>query len=204
MAVGVVEVVVDTGGTTVKSGSLAGAEITTFFAPASSVLLRTLTAGEKSGRLDEMSSRARGHCRRVSSTRSLISWPPATQHAIVDNDLALQGAEQRIELQQVRIVAASPRSLAATISKSALRARAARKKLRRYAKAIDPTRVFVIGRHFTPPAGAKGRGNASARARGRCVFAYRRSCAPNRPLLSTTPTACPMSSKLLSVCCAAS
>ena len=86
------------------SGSVAGAEITTFFAPASRCFCAPGPVGEDPGRLDdhvhaEVAPRERG---RVALGEHLHLLAARVEHAVAEHDVALEGAEVRVVLQQVR------------------------------------------------------------------------------------------------------
>src|SRR3954451_16474908 len=138
--------------TSVMSGSVAGAEMITFFAPASRCFcadarsvkkpvdsITTSTSKSRHGRLAGSRS-----ARPVSSFPSTFSEPPST------STFPLNGPSTESCRSRCAIVGTSPRSLNATTSKSPSRSCAARKKLRPIRpNPLIPTRVFAMRRLYS-------------------------------------------------------
>ena len=136
--------------TRVTSGSVAGAEMITFFAPASRCFCAAAPVGEEAGRLDhhvdaEVAPRqirriALGEALQLLAVDRRASHPSTcdvTVEAVPSTEswLAAGAPSSRT----------SPRSLNATISKSPPRSSAARKKLRPIRpNPLIPTRVFAM------------------------------------------------------------
>src|SRR4051794_32088164 len=144
--------------TRVMSGSVAGAEMITFFAPASRCFcadarsvkkpvdsITTSTPRSRQGKL--AGSRSASPFRSLPSTFS----DPASASTVPLNEPSTESWRSRCA-----IVGTSPRSLNATISKSASRSCAARKKLRPIRpNPLIPTRVFAMRRLYS----SSGRGD---------------------------------------------
>ena len=90
--------------TIVTSGSVAGAEITTFFAPASRCFCAPFAVGEEAGRLehDVDAEVAPGKCRRIALGEDPHLLAGRLQDAVGELDLALERAERRVVAQEVR------------------------------------------------------------------------------------------------------
>ena len=105
--------------TIVMSGSVAGAEMTTFFAPAVEVLRGAFAVGEEAGRLDDDVD---AHV--LPGQRRGVALREHPERLAVDRDLVLRVADVRVEDAVRRVVlehvgehVGVARSLTATISK---------------------------------------------------------------------------------------
>ena len=135
--------------TIVTSGSVAGAEITTFFAPASRCFCAPVAVGEEARstrgrrrRRDRPTAAPPGRAR----TASCISVAAARMHAVAELDLALERAERRVvPAAGAPSSSASPRSFSRDDLEVGRRAACcARKKLRPMRpKPLMPTRIAM-------------------------------------------------------------
>src|SRR5579862_78333 len=137
--------------TSVMSGSVAGAEMTTFCAPAS----RCFCAPSRSVKNpvdSRTTSTSRSRHGRLAGSRSAspVSSLPATFNEPPETSTSCGNVPSTEScLRRCAIVPASPRSLYATTSKSASRSSAARKKLRPIRpNPLIPTRVFAMRRLY--------------------------------------------------------
>src|SRR3954451_22138940 len=135
--------------TSVMSGSVAGAEMTTFFAPAS----RCFCAPSRPVKnpvdsITTSTSRSRhGMFAGSRSARPVSSLPPTFSEPPDTSTSSDSVPSNESYFSSCAIVFTSPRSLNATISKSPLRSSAARKKLRPIRpNPLIPTRVFAMAR----------------------------------------------------------
>ena len=140
--------------TTVMSGSVAGAEITTFFAPAS--MCFCAPSRPVKNPVDSItSSTSRSRQGRFAGSRSEKTFSSVLPALIVASPISTSSSScPRTEsyLSKCPIVFASPRSLIATSSKLPPRSRCARKKLRPIRpNPLIPTRVFAIKAESNEP-----------------------------------------------------
>src|SRR5918994_2616085 len=128
------------------SGSVAGAEITTFFAPASRCFWAPSRLVKKPVDSSTTSTPRSPHgiAPGSRSESSLTSSPPARMTPPCTSTSPSSGPSVESYLSRCDIVATSPRSFAATISISALRSSCARKKFRPIRpKPLIPTRIAI-------------------------------------------------------------
>src|SRR5262245_25763292 len=167
--------------TSVRSGSLAGAEMITFFAPASRCFC-TLGRSVKNPVDSSTTSTPRspqGSCAGSRSARPSSSLPAALIDPLSTVTPPSSGPSSESYASRCAIVGTSPRSLNATSSKSVSRSSAARKKLRPMRpKPLMPTRVFAM------PTTLDGTSPRPRRepARSRCGDSRRLGDALRRPL----------------------
>src|SRR5215211_6474474 len=156
--------------TTVRSGSVAGAEMITFFAPASRCFCAPSRFVKKPvDSITTSTSRSRHGIEPGSfSERSRSSAPPAFSVPPSTETSPSSGPRFESYLSRCAIVLASPRSFAATISKSAPRSSAARKKLRPMRpKPLIATRVFAMATDSNEGAVGSARGLGSTTSQSR-------------------------------------
>src|SRR5687768_3424365 len=128
------------------SGSVAGAEMTTFFAPASRCFCAPSRLVKKPVDSSTTSTPRSPHgiAPGSRSESSLISSPPARMTPPCTSTSPSSGPSVESYLSRCAIVRSSPRSFAATISMSALRSSCARKKFRPIRpKPLIPTRIAI-------------------------------------------------------------
>src|SRR5687767_114375 len=128
------------------SGSVAGAEMTTFFAPASRCFCAPSRLVKKpvDSRTTSTPRSPHGIAPGSRSDRSLSSSPPARMTPPLTSTSPSSGPRVESYLSRCAIVFSSPRSFAATISMSALRSSWARKKFRPIRpKPLIPTRIAI-------------------------------------------------------------
>ena len=132
-----------------KSGSVAGAEMTTFFAPASRCFCAPsrLVKNPVDSRTTSTPSSPHGSAAGSRSESIFICSPPALMTPSPSDTSPGNGPSVESYFRRCAIVAASPRSLTATISTSAPSACCARKKFRPMRpKPLMPTRTAIVPR----------------------------------------------------------